>query len=92
MKGSPTAKLLTLTCTSQAPYIMMKLMLVFVFVFSLVTLTLFAAKIPQHEEGELLALNDDPSSYRGASLKRGMTLAGLCNCVGNVFIIVDQYS
>ena len=62
----------------------MKSMLIFVFVFSLGVPTLLAAKILQHEDRESLASNDDPSSYRGASLKRGLT-SGLSNCVGNNF-------
>lgn len=64
----------------------MNVMLIFGFVLSLGVLTLFAAKIPQEEETESLASNDDPSSYRGASsVKRGLT-SGLCNCMRNISI------
>ena len=65
--------------TSQTTYITMKLMLVYVFVFSLVALTLLATKIPKQEQKDALAWHDDPSSYHGAAMKRGLT-SGLCNC------------
>jgi len=49
----------------------MKLILIVVFVFSLGVLTPLAEKIPQHDETEESASNNDPSlTYRDAPQKR----------------------